>query len=65
MGGDCVDDRDGGSPPKVSGREAGGIGGGHEGIGAGKLLAGVGLNSGRFGGSHAIAPTRLAGIDDQ
>ena len=65
MGGDCVDDHDGGSTPKVSGREAGGIGGGHEGIGAGKLLAGDGLNSGRFGGSHAIAPTRLAGICDQ
>jgi len=63
MGG-CGDDHDGGSTPKVSGRDPGSIGG-HEGIGAGKLLAGGGLNSGRFGGSHAIAPMRLAGIGDQ
>jgi len=56
-GGGCGDGHDGGSTPKVSGRDPGSIGG-HEGIGAGKLLAGGGLNSGRFGGSHAIAPMR-------
>jgi hypothetical protein len=64
MGGGCGDDHDGGSTPKVSGLEPNGNGGGHEGLGAGKLAAGGGLNSGRFGGSHAIAPMRLAGISD-
>ncbi len=62
-GGGCDDDHDEGSTPKVSGREPGSIGGGHEGIGDGELLGG-GLNNGKFGGSHAIAPMRLAGISD-
>ena len=64
MGGDCVDGHDGGSTPKVSGREPGNIGGGHGRSAPAELLAGGG-NNGRFGGSHAIAPMRLAGISDQ
>jgi hypothetical protein len=50
---------------EVGGHDPGGIGGANGEVGAGKLVADDGANNGRFGGSQASVPTRLAGIRDQ
>jgi hypothetical protein len=65
LGNDCGDDHGGLARPKVGGHDAGGVGRQNGEVGAGKSLVGDGGKSGRFGGSHAMEPTRLAGIVDQ
>jgi hypothetical protein len=66
LAGGRVDDHGNSSRPRVGGLDPAGIGHPDGGFSAAKLLLeGNGLKSGRFGGSHAIAPTRSAGIIDQ